>query len=189
MEQGVLSNKKFGEFINENAIPLFAHYEEKHGTVETVDPRTKEKSTRCKLFSNLTCEQHKKIYQDAGNKFEFSGVPTSFVLKADGTEFKKIGGPSNNKEIEDAVKAAQKELGQGLPYSKYMGFVASLQKGDALLEGDKPDYQKAIAEYNKVASMKGKIPGTLTEEAEKRLEKVNELGQAKLTEAKDKIES
>ncbi len=189
MEQGVLSNKKFGEFINENAIPLFGHYEDKHGTVEIVDPKTREKSARCKLFSNLTCEEHKKIYQESSNKFEFKGVPTSFVLKPDGTEAKRIVGASSNKEIEDAVKAVQKDIGVGMALKVYQGYMACLEKGDAELAKDKPDYQKAIAEYKKVAGLKGKVPDKFLEEAQTRLDKVNEIGAAKLTEAKETLTS
>jgi hypothetical protein len=187
MEQGVLSDKAFIASINENAVAVFAHCEEKHGTVEVVDPKTKEKSVKCKLHPDLTCKEHTAIYSDAAGKYGISGLPTTIIAKPDGTEVKKIAGPSGAKEFDAAIKETQKVLGPGLTKKEYAAHKAAIEKAEAEIAKDKPNYQNAIKDLQKITKLKDKVPQGVVDEAQGVLDKVNEVGVIKLAEARNLI--
>lgn len=134
---------------------LTGHSGRDHGTIEVVDPKTKAKTTRCKKFPSITCDDHESASGQArsGGGFEFQYVPQSFVVDSEGKTLANLPGAFAKKQGIDKLKEASKKLGPGMSASAWAKSQAALTEGDSALSDG--DLKKALERYRSAAREKG----------------------------------
>lgn len=183
MESSALSDKK----VLAQAklfVAVMAHSEDQHGTEEIQVGR--EKKTVCKLFKNITCDEHKACQRSAVSKFMKGnyGTPTTVFCNPKGEELSRRAGSMGASEF---LKKMEESLGK-VPGQKIHKDYWNLAKkyieaGDKELEAG--NYKKAISAYKKVVKMKQKPLQALGKEA---MQKVAEKGDEMIEEAKELID-
>ena len=123
----MLTNKGFIKWANEHVVVLISHNELGHE--EIVDEGvTGEGGRHCPLYPGLTCRQHLDISVETSNSRDeelpvvpfIELCPNSWVIHPDGkVEAIDEAAQFTSKGVEDALKAAQKTLGDALPVSVY----------------------------------------------------------------------
>jgi hypothetical protein len=141
--------------VNENAVMLTGHTGRDHGTVEVVDPKTKEKTVRCKKFITITCDDHEKASGEAtaGGKFEFKFLPQSYIVDPAGATLADLAGAFAKKQGIDRLKEAAKKLGPGMSAAAWDRAKSALVDGDAALSSG--DLKKALESYRAAGREKG----------------------------------
>ena len=134
----------------------------------------------CPHYGSITCKDHGAVYQEAGNKFEFSGVPSCFVTDSQGNMVSKVAGSSPQKFI-DALNEAQQKIGKPpLRGSQIMKYEGELIKGDR--DAAKAKFKAALKSYQKVAADE-KAPEFIRARANDRLSKLGEAAMTAIQEA------
>lgn len=126
-----------------------------HGTIEVVDPKTKAKTTRCKKFTAITCDDHEGAVGEAttGGKFDFKYLPQSYIVDPGGKTLVDLPGAFAKKQGIEKLKEASKKLGPGMTAGAWAKAQAALGEGDNALSGG--DLKKALERYRAAAREKG----------------------------------
>ncbi len=180
MEEGLFHNPTFVNYINEFAVAAAGH-REGHTLEERVNPLTGKREQVCPVYDSIACDAHQATYQQAGGKFEFNAVPTSFVCQPDGTMIKKVSGMAPNDYIE-ALKEAQMKIGKPpLTGSAILKMERDLYKGDGKLRSGK--FNDALKLYKGVAEDE-ELPEFVRARADARVAALEEAALAAIEEAK-----
>ncbi len=141
--------------MNESAVCLTGHSGRDHGTIDVVDPKTKAKTTRCKKFLSITCDDHESASGQArtGGGFEFQYLPQSYIVDPEGKTLVDLPGPFAKKQGIEKLKEASKKLGPGMSASAWAKAQAALGEGDSALSGG--DLKKALERYRAAVREKG----------------------------------
>jgi len=179
MEEGLFHNPTFVQHIAEFAVAAIGHHEG-HTEETRPDPMTGAPREVCPVYESIPCQAHQVTYQQAGNAFEFSGVPASFVTDSSGKMLQKLSGQSPQTFI-SALNEAQQTIGKR-PVTGSM--LAKMAKG--LLQGDaklrKGKYGDALEAYQKVAEDQ-EVLEMIRTRAAKRIEALGAAVQAAVEEA------
>ena len=141
--------------MNENAVCLTGHSGHDHGTIEVVDPKTKAKTTRCKKFSTITCDDHEKAQGEAvqAGKFQFQYVPQSYVVAPDGSTLFDLAGAFAKKTGIEKLKEAAKKVGAGMTAAAWDRAKAAMADGEGALA--KGDLKSALQSFRAAGREKG----------------------------------
>lgn len=180
MEEGLFHNQVFVDHISEFAVAVIGHHAT-HEEVEQVDRRTGAKRKVCPIYGSIPCQAHQTSYSQAGDKFDFKGVPASFVCDSSGAMVSKVSGQAPQQFIE-ALNQAQQKIGKPpLRGSQVMKLERDLLKGDAALRKGK--FKDALKSYQEVADDE-KVPEFVRKKANKRVEEVVPAALKAIEEAK-----
>jgi hypothetical protein len=141
--------------VNESAVCLTGHSGRDHGTIDVVDPKTKEKTVRCKKFTTITCDNHESASGEArtGGNFDFKFLPQSYIVDPEGKTLVDLQGAFAKKQGIDKLKEAAKKLGPGMSGAAWAKAQAALGEGDSALSSG--DLKKALERYRSAAREKG----------------------------------
>lgn len=147
MEEGLFHNPVFVNHVNEFAVAAVGHMEG-HTEEERVNPVTGAREKVCPHYDTIPCSAHQATYQGAGNRFEFSGVPASFIADSSGAKVSEVNGQAPQQFI-DKINEAQTKIGQRpITGSQIARWMADVNRGDAKAAQGK--FKDALASYNKV---------------------------------------
>jgi hypothetical protein len=173
----VLENDEFVEWANENVVVVVGHTDENHPT-ETEDEKGK-KVPGCPVYPGLTCEQHRAMTGECLNPAQGlpkiavgNGMPNSWLVAPDGTvEAIESADQQVASKIQELIEAIQKKAGKVVPWKKYEKIQQAFEEGDKAVEA--ADWKAALAAYGRVAKDAAKMPATITERLDKRVEALN----------------
>lgn len=166
-------------------VPVIAHGNPDHGEGEFVVKG--KKKHLCKIYDVASCELHSNMGPELSKRGLLKGVrgtPTHIMFNPhDLSEISRAHGMSVG-QIEDAVKAAQKQLGKPIRYKDFQKMRKTLD--DVKAAADKADYRKAL---RGLKGFDAKGMKSLTDEAEKLRGKIMEAGKKMLEDAKAALEA
>ncbi len=180
----MLDNEDFITWANENVVVVLGHRggaggKEQHKPAEEKDAKTGDAKPVCPLYPGLTCAEHEKIREDAGNggkdgiaKIDVpSGHPNSWMIGPDG-KVEKIEKQTPSKEVMDALIAYQKTYAEKpVAAKKYGEYRKAFDEGDKALEDGK--FKVALAALVKVDKDAKKLTSGLVEKVTAKVEALN----------------
>jgi hypothetical protein len=162
-DAGVVANSR--TFVN-----VVAMEPSKHG----------EADGRCKLYRNIPCASHEKIFKHA-TKFWKSPIqcPALAFLDPAGTLLFKADGLLTTPDLLKKMQSALSKIsGEKIPLPQWQKAHQLLADGQTAL--DKGEVKKALEAFRKVAAMKGKSLQTMAADA---IDRVAGIGETRLSEA------
>lgn len=179
MEEGLFHNPTFVQHISEFAVAAIGHHEG-HTEETRPDPLTGVPRQVCPHYGSIPCQAHQVTYQQAGNAFEFRGVPASFVCDSTGKMLQKLSGQSPQAFI-TALNEAQQTIGKApITGSMLRKMEKGLYKGDVKLRKGK--FKDALKAYTSVAEDEDALD-MVKAKAAKRIEALTAAAQAAVDEA------
>jgi hypothetical protein len=190
----VLTNEEFATWINENGIAVVGHNgsvggKADHKPVEEVDPKTKEKREVCPSYAGITCADHQKCKEEAGNppdglgKIDFpNGVPNSWMVGPDGVvERMEQKDSMVPKSAIEALTAFQKKYeAKPVPFKKYETYRKLFADHDAAVEAGK--WKDALSALVKVDADGKKLSPGLAEKVKAKAGELSDKAKARLGE-------
>lgn len=163
-------------------VSIYCHNENEHA-----EDKAYGNEKWCEHVYGVKCEEHRKNHTDTSNIFFKGSIPnpTTILCTPDGTEIKRKTGSMAPKEFVDMVKEAAAKVGPGIGQDEYLFAKGKMKASDASLSEQK--VKDAIASLTAVTKQFGKHPTAkkLAEEAQGKLDKINEAGLAIVDQAKE----
>lgn len=163
-------------------VSIYCHNETEHSEDK---PYGSEKW--CEHVYGVKCEEHRKNHNDTSSLFFQGSIPnpTTIFCTPDGKEISRKKGSMAPKEFVDMAKEAAAKVGPGIGQEEYLFAKGKMKASDASLSEQK--VKDAIASLTAVTKQFGKHPTAkkLAEEAQAKLDKINEAGLAIVDQAKE----
>jgi hypothetical protein len=149
MEEGLLHNPTFVNYVNENCVAAVGH-REAHAEVDRVNPITGATEKVCPHYDTIPCAAHQAVASGASGVDNSNGRPASYVCDPTGAREFELGAQQAPQPIIEKLTAAQGQIhDRPLLGSQVQRMMMDLYRGDH--QATQGKWKDALASYRKVA--------------------------------------